>query len=70
MSPQALIPSGELFLPAEPDFVPGVLLERERRTTWTMDDAAPWWQDPLKNGEERWRDRVEKTVDELLEKVP
>jgi hypothetical protein len=64
------IPPEELFLPDEPDFVPGVLLERERRTAWTVEDAAPFWQDPLKYGEEPWRARLEATVDELLERVP
>jgi hypothetical protein len=65
-----VIPPEELFLPEEPDFIPGVLLERERRTVWTAEDAAPYWQDPLKNGEEQWRNRIEKAVDEFLEQVP
>ncbi|GHV95215.1 hypothetical protein AGMMS50293_15350 [Spirochaetia bacterium] len=70
VSPQVVIPPEELFLPEEPDFVPGVMLERERRTAWTAEDAAPYWQDPLKNGEEQWRQRVELAIDELLERVP
>jgi hypothetical protein len=60
----------ELFLPEEPDFVPGVLLERERRNFWTPEDAAPYWQDPLKHGEEPWREQAESVIDELLERVP
>jgi hypothetical protein len=64
------IPVEELFLPDEPDFIPGVLLEREQRGVWTPEDAAPFWQDPLKNGEEQWRAMIEKTVDALLESVP
>jgi hypothetical protein len=64
------IPPDELFLPDEPDFVPGVLLERERRPAWTADDAALYWQDPLKNGERNWRDQIEKTVDEIMESIP
>ena len=64
------IPQDELFLPDEPDFVPGVLLERERRTSWAEDDAALWWRDPLKNGEQIWRDQIEKTVDEIMGSVP
>jgi hypothetical protein len=67
---QTVIPPEDLFLPEEPDFIPGVLLERERRTRWTAEDAAPHWQDPLKNGEEQWRDRVEAMTDELLERIP
>ena len=65
-----VIPPEEMFLPEEPDFIPGVLLERERRAAWTAEDAAAYWQDPLKNGEEPWRKRVEAAVDELLERVP
>jgi hypothetical protein len=64
------IPAEDLFLPDEPDFVPGVILEREKRTQWTADDAMPWWQDPLKNGEQEWRDQIEKTVDTIMESVP
>ncbi|MDR2924261.1 MAG: hypothetical protein LBU85_13105 [Treponema sp.] len=64
------IPAEDLFLPDEPDFVPGVLLEREKRAQWTADDAMPWWQDPLKDGEQEWRDQIEKTVDEIMENVP
>jgi len=64
------IPAEDLFLPDEPDFVPGVILEREKRTQWTADDAMPWWQDPLKDGEQEWRDQIEKTVDGIMESVP
>jgi hypothetical protein len=64
------IPAEDLFLPDEPDFVPGVMLEREKRTQWTADNAMPWWQDPLKDGEQEWRDQIEKTVDEIMENVP
>ena len=67
---QGVIPADDLFLPDEPDFVPGVLLEREQRAQWTADDAAPLWQDPLRNGEEPWRDRIERTIDEIMESVP
>ena len=65
-----IMPPEELFLPEEPDFIPGILLERERRSSWTVEDAAPYWQDPLKNGEEPWRQYIEKAVDELMERVP
>jgi len=60
----------ELFLPREPDFIPGVQIEREQRSAWTADDAAQYWQDPLKDGEEPWREQIEKVVDELMERVP
>lgn len=67
---RVVIPPDDLFLPDEPDFVPGVMPERERRTGWTADDVLPLWQDPLKNGEEPWRSRIEKTIDEIMESVP
>ena len=64
------IPQDELFLPDEPDFIPGVLPERDRRAEWTVDDAALWWRDPLNNGEENWRNHIEKIVDEIMGSVP
>ncbi|MDR1869726.1 MAG: hypothetical protein LBQ82_07050 [Treponema sp.] len=64
------IPPDELFLPDEPDFVPGVQLQREQRSSWTEEDAAIFWRDPLRNGEEQWREKIEAAVDELLERVP
>jgi hypothetical protein len=67
---QGYILPEELFLPSEPDFVPGVLLEREQRSIWTTGDVAPLWQDPLKDGEEPWRNRIEKAIDEIMESVP
>jgi len=64
------IPAGELFIPDEPDFIPGVLYERDRRLVWSEEDAAEHWQDPLRQGEERWRNQIEETIEELLERVP
>ena len=64
------IPGDEIFLPDEPDFIPGVLLERERRQMWTEEDAALYWQDPLKYGEEYWWENIESAVEEVLERVP
>ena len=64
------IPPDELFLPDEPDFVPGVQLEREQRAQWTVEDVEPFWQDPLRQGEQEWRDEIERTIDEIMESVP
>ena len=64
------VPSEEIFLPEEPDFVPGVILERERRTKWTEEDAKEYWRDPLKEGEKQWRDKIENEIDKYLERVP
>jgi hypothetical protein len=69
-SRRTVIPPEELFLPNEPDFLPGVILEREPRRSWTAEDAAPFWQDPLRRGEESWRNRIESVIDEVLEEVP
>ncbi|WP_461255645.1 hypothetical protein [Treponema sp. R80B11-R83G3] len=64
------IPPEELFLPDEPDYVPGVLLERDKRANWTDEDASEYWQDPLKYGEEQWREKIETSIDEFMEQVP
>ena len=65
-----IIPPEELFLPEEPDFIPGILLDRGQRTSWTEDDAKIYWQDPLVYGEEPWRDQIEKSVNEIMEGIP
>jgi hypothetical protein len=64
------IPAEELFLPDEPDFLPEVILERERRSSWTEQDVSEYWQDPLKFGEEQWREKIEAAIDVFLERVP
>ncbi|MCL2443235.1 MAG: hypothetical protein FWD13_07195 [Treponema sp.] len=64
------IPAEELFLPDEPDFIHGVILEREQRLNWNEQDAAEYWQDPLRFGEEPWREKIEATVDLIFERVP
>ncbi|MDR3191450.1 MAG: hypothetical protein LBT87_00110 [Treponema sp.] len=66
----APIPPEELFLPDEPDFLPGVIPERERRDIWTAEDAEPYWYNPLEGGEETWRNRIRSALDEFLERVP
>ncbi|MCL2277608.1 MAG: hypothetical protein FWC21_06885 [Treponema sp.] len=63
------IPVDEIFLPDEPDFLPDVLLERERRLYWSEQDASEYWQDPLRSGEETWRVMIETSIDDLLERV-
>ena len=67
---RAVIPVEDIFLPDEPDFVPEVLLERERRSIWTEDDSGEYWQDPLKYGEERWREKIEAAIDDYMERIP
>ncbi|AEF80627.1 hypothetical protein [Leadbettera azotonutricia] len=71
------IPAEDLFYPAEPDFLPGLLLEREPRQGWTADDAAPFWRDPAGSAElsaqlpaDFWREKMSETIDKLMESVP
>jgi hypothetical protein len=65
-----VIPQEELFLPDEPEFLPELLLERERREIWTADDGRPYWNDPRENSDSLWRERVRTEIDALLENVP
>ncbi|MDR0449857.1 MAG: hypothetical protein LBH26_01155 [Treponema sp.] len=70
ISREAPIPPEELFLPGEPDFLPGVIPWREQRKAWAAEDAAPYWYNPLERGEEEWRNRIKTALDEFLEHVP
>ena len=63
-----LIPPEELFIPAEPDFVPDFLLEREPRHFWSVEDIRPYWRVPA--NPEFWQDLIRSAVDELMESVP
>jgi hypothetical protein len=60
----------DLFLPDEPDFLPEVLLNREPRNPWNLEDVRPFWTDPWQDDPERWRERIKVTIDEFLEGVP
>ena len=62
------IPSEELFIPAEPDFVPDFLLEREPRHFWSIEDIRPYWRSPA--NPDFWQGVVRSAVDELMENVP
>ena len=64
----ALIPHDELFYPAEPDFVPRLLLEREPRGHWTADDLMPFWLDPRQR-EDEWREAARVVIDRFMEGV-
>ena len=62
------IPPDDLFIPAEPDFIPQFLPEREPRRFWSLDDIRPYWKNP---GEpELWREEIKSAVDKLMEGVP
>ena len=62
------IPHEELFSPAEPDFLPKFLLEREPRRFWTVEDARPYWKSP--GNPDFWQGEIKTAVDKLLEGVP
>jgi len=62
------IPPEELFIPAEPDFVPDFLLEREPRHFWSIEDIRPYWRTPA--NPDFWQEVVRSAVDELMENVP
>ncbi|MDR3325283.1 MAG: hypothetical protein LBS82_04795 [Spirochaetaceae bacterium] len=73
-APEAFAPNrigaDAFFLPAEPDFLPEAILERERRESWSVLNAAPFWTDPREWGDDFWRERMRAAIDALLERVP
>jgi len=68
MSAGLIVAPEELFPPAEPDFLPELILEREPRRSWSIEDIRPYWKNPENPGV--WRDLIKSTVDELMESVP
>jgi hypothetical protein len=64
------VPPEEFFLPEEPDFLPETLLERERRKSWTEEDARPFWINPLDEGAAEYTDLMSTVIDDLMERVP
>ncbi|MDR2522004.1 MAG: hypothetical protein LBC72_05580 [Spirochaetaceae bacterium] len=63
------IEEADIFLPEEPDFLPEVLLPREQRPSWTVEDARPYWTNPAGAGQAFWLENAEKTIDTLLENI-
>jgi hypothetical protein len=63
------IPAEELFYPAEPDFLPSLLLERWPGEPWTEEEIRGFWTDPGPGFEERWRATAEAVIDRLMEGV-
>jgi hypothetical protein len=64
------LPPEELFPDDEPDFLPGVLPERERRTGWNAGDARPYWTDPGDEGTEVYENMMGSVIDGIMERVP
>jgi len=62
------IPTEELFIPSEPDFVPEFIFEREKRRFWSIEDIRPYWKIP--DSSDRWREEIKSAVDKLMEGIP
>jgi len=62
------IPVEELFIPAEPDFVPEFIFEREKRRFWSLEDIRQYWRTP--DSSDRWREEIKSAVDKLMEGIP
>jgi hypothetical protein len=69
LAPHAIKPE-DLFLPAEPDFIPEVILDREPRNLWTEEDAKQFWSDPLNGKTDVWKNRIFDAVDDIMENIP
>ncbi|MDR0683917.1 MAG: hypothetical protein LBF83_02165 [Spirochaetaceae bacterium] len=60
----------DFFIPEEPDFLPSVMLEREQKKTWSVEDAAEFWTPPSQFPREFWLEEVSNSIDRLLEPLP
>jgi hypothetical protein len=63
------LPPEELFLGGEPDFLPRLIPERERRDAWDADNARPYWTNPGGEGAV-YEGMMSAVVDEIMEQVP
>jgi len=61
------ISQDELFIPAEPDFIPGFIPEREPRQFWSIEDILPHWTAP--GAPDFWQSVIQSAVDEIMENV-
>jgi hypothetical protein len=59
-----------LFLPAQPDFLPPVLLEQEQKKSWTEEDAGQFWKNPADYPADFWKERLRDSIDRIMESVP
>ncbi|MFA6507858.1 MAG: hypothetical protein WCT14_17280 [Treponemataceae bacterium] len=64
------IPENYLFLPAEPEIIPRVILSRERRSTWSVSDSAPFWTNPQMIDQGPLNEAAEKSIKKVFDSVP
>ena len=65
MSLAFVISTEDLFLPAEPEFLPEFLLEQEPRSSWSIEDIRPFWIAP--SNTEIWRNEIRSEAERFLE---
>ena len=63
-----IVPQEDIFMPAEPDFLPAFIFERSPRHSWTIEDIRPYWKSHEKTGQ--WQKEIKSAVDKLMEGVP
>ena len=61
------IPTEDLFMASEPEFLPEFLLEQEPRTSWSLEDIRPFWIVP--SNHDIWRSEIRSGADRFLEGV-
>jgi hypothetical protein len=64
------IPAEDFFLPEEPDYLPGLLFEREPEAPWAAGKAGRFWKDPGSEDGDFWREEMSRVIDKLMESVP
>lgn len=57
----------DLYLPLEPEIIPGTIPFRARRQVWKRTDAAPFWTDPAQLDQAPLRAAASAEVDALLD---
>ncbi|MDR0409424.1 MAG: hypothetical protein LBH18_03405 [Spirochaetaceae bacterium] len=60
----------DLFIPDKPDFLPPVMLERERKKVWTSEDALEFWTPASEFPDDFWQNKISESIDRILEPLP
>ncbi len=64
------IPENYLFFPSEPEIIPKVILSREKRSSWSASDSAPFWTDPQMIDQGPLIEAAEKSIKKVFDSVP